>query len=252
MAGPGRFDRYYEPIPKGGREGQKRVFEQEVNFDSENLTLSGSVSAGSARARHINISGSGQVERDIAGETLDCTGSLRVGGDIRASRVKAAGSLETGGAIVSEYATFSGSCRAVNEIYAEKELSASGSIRARAIASSGSAVVNGMVETDTLEAADAEINGGGRIGALNCINCVINRSMKGQRLLRHLLGRKRQRLMIEKIEAERRADIDRCSVKEIHAGSIRVGRDCAVGKIRYSGSCEIEEGAVIGETPVKE
>lgn len=251
MPAPNRFDSYYDGSQPVSREGRKRVFERMADFDSERLTLSGSANAGSARAKYITISGSGHIDRDIAGETLDCSGSLRVGGDIKVARVEASGSLESGGGISSEYTTISGSCRAANEIYAERELSSSGSIRARTISSSGRAEISGIVETDTVESPDVKINGGGRIGVIECVNCTINRGMKGTRLFGFALGRRRQKITVERVAATGKVDIDCCSVKEISAHTVTVGRDCIVGRISYTGSCHIEDGAEIGETPAK-
>ncbi len=242
-----RFDKYYAGDSAGAADGNSPTerFSLEEHFESEQMTLSGSATAQSARARHIRISGSAHIADEVVAETLHCSGSIHAGGNISASTVDISGSLESGGSIRSRSFALSGSCRSARLIRAEDFISSSGSIAAVELQAGNRITVSGSVRAERLRADRVEIMGGGRAGGISCTDAEINSRGKGRRLFS--LFRKAD-LRIESIEAGGRVDIDECSVGEITASSVHVGKSCAVGKIRYRDNCSVETGAEVGET----
>lgn len=244
-----KFEKYYSGREAGNGEGKK--FEKETNFESERLSLSGSASAESAKARHIKISGSANIAGDLVAESLEASGSLHVNGNINSSGVEISGSLETGGSIGSEETNISGSCRTGLGIYAERRLKVSGSVKARELESAQEVSVFGEVRTDSIRAERVEIAGGGKVGSIACGSVDINTHARVGRLINLMSPRNRQRLMIESIEAKGTATVDACTIGSIRAASVHVGKHCKVGKIAYTVSCDIENGAEVEGEPQK-
>lgn len=245
-----RFDRYYAPVSRGAAEDETR-FVVQAHFDSERITLSGSAEAESARARHIRISGSARISGDVAGETLEASGSLQIGGNTSVSDIGLSGSFTSGGDVRSEYCRISGSCRAAHDVIAEKELTVSGSINCIRILSGNSIALSGNAISDTVRAADVKIEGGGRIGVLECTNAEINRHSRGRGLRGLFAAGRRQVLSIDRIDAKGHLFVDACTVNDIMADSVEVGGRCVVGRIVYASSCHITEGAEVRSEPVK-
>lgn len=245
-----KFEKYYSGSKEGNGGGDKK-FDRETDFDSEHISLSGSARSESAKARHIRISGSAHVERDIVSETLETSGSLHVNGNISSSRVHVSGSLETGGSISSEETEISGSCRTGLGIYAVKQLSVSGTVSARELEAEEDISVHGEVRAERIRAGELEIAGGGKVGSIVCRSADINSHARVGRLINLMSKRNKHRLMIESIEATGTVTVDLCTVGSISADSIHVGRNSKVGKIVYTTSCDIEEGAEVTSEPEK-
>ncbi len=254
MVKDNRFDAYYEGKVAGGSSfgaEQEDSYQEETAFESEQLTLSGSARADSAIARHISISGSGHVSKDIKGETLDCSGSLNVGGNISASRVNVSGSLDCGGSIRSEYTIASGSCRAARSVFGQHEISASGSISAPELVSAEMIRIAGSVHADVAKGHEVRLSGGGKVGAVLCCDAYINAGKGGAKLINLFSPGNRRTLMIGRIESTGHVYVDMCNVGEINADSVEIGRNCSVDRIVYASNCIVAEGADVKEKPVR-
>lgn len=247
MAKGNKFDSYYSPEGDEGGES----FTREDRFDSEDLHLAGSATVDSAKARHIRISGSGHVAGSMVGETVVCSGSIHVGGSMKASSIRVSGSMHCDGPISSESFSVSGSGTA-KSVYGEKELKVAGSIRADRLASRGRIKVAGGVDADEVVSATVELDGGGRVGAVSCTDADINVNASGGKLISLFGKRRRMKLEIESIAASGRVRIDECTVGEISADSVFIGRHCSAGTVKYRSKCDVENGAVLSSQPVKE
>ncbi len=244
MMGAERFDRYYEAQGSAGDE----VFTPETEFETEEISLSGSARAASVNARSVKISGSAAVTGEIRSGTLGCSGSVHAGGNVKSAEIKVSGSFETGGSISSMNCHVSGSCRVGSAVRAETLLSVSGSLSAAAASSGRRVEILGSINADTLSAPEVEIEGGGKVGTLSCRNAVINMHGKNGRLINRLAGRGRSMLTVEKIEAEGEVTVDRCIVGTLSAGTVKIGRDCRVRSVTYTEACTAEKGAEVGSS----
>ncbi len=126
-----------------------------------------------------------------------------------------------------------------------------GSIKAARIESAGAVDIAGSVHSDSVRAANAKVDGGGSIGSLTCDTASINKKVGGRGALFLPFMRKRSKLSIDRLVATGRVDADHCTVGDITADSVYVGRDCTVGRIRFKTDCRIEQGAEISQKPQK-
>lgn len=251
MARENKFDKYYSGYGTGQGNGGQAHFEPPGDFESEQLSLSGSARVEKAMARHIRISGSATITNGVGSESFECSGSVHSGGNITSSTIRVSGSLDSGGSIRCISFHSSGSCRAAQLVYGESKVVCSGSMKAAEIESAGTVEINGSVHSDAVRAGRVEIGGGGSIGSLTCGTATINTKGKGRAALFTPFRRRRGELSIERIEASGSVDVDHCTVGEINASSVHVGSDCAVGKIMFKTDCRIEKGAEIGQEPQK-
>ncbi len=238
-----RFDKYYAP----GNEG---AFTPPSGFATETLKLSGSSDIANADARLISIAGSCHVSGDARCEKFDVSGSLRVDGSVTAHTVLFRGSAEIGGNLRCMGADIKGSCSIAGSATASDCFEAQGSVSFGGSLECGELNAAGRLNAQSLRAGHVRIDGGGTIGAVTCTDAVINTGPENVPLLKLIWRRMKTvpELKIGTMVAEKNVTIGSCEVGELTTGNASLRKGCRIGVLKYRGTLDIDDDAVVERT----
>ncbi|MBP3660755.1 MAG: hypothetical protein J6I89_05145 [Oscillospiraceae bacterium] len=197
----------------------------------ENLDCTGSVScSGSTKVEGHAAMGSGHFSGSLVCEQnlnvekgLHCSGSAKVGGDLRCGEGRFSGSCEVDGSI---------SCQ---ELHCSGKLETSGGVEAEHFVSSGALEIPGLLNAEKVE---IKISGNCEVGDIGGGTIEVKRDWRGISF-----GRGRPRLEARTIEGDA-VSLESTCARMVRGKNIRIGRDCEIDRVEYSGELLVDGGCV--------
>jgi len=199
----------------------------------EDARISGTASAeGSLSAKLIKVSGTMSVKNDLSAGDASVSGSLSVGGEATLTgEMRAAGGLKIMGRLRADSVKISGSLHCEDDVECEK------------FESHGAFTVRGLLNADQIE---AELDGNSSAGEIGGSSVHIYAKLQGFSLLRLLNLVGEARMKVNTIEANR-VDIEATQAKIVRGHDVRIGIDCEIDRVEYTGTIDISTGATVRE-----
>lgn len=218
-----------------------------------NLRISGSGSSGGGEFENIVISGSGHINGDVKCTSMHISGSGNISGEATCGKCHISGTAKTG-SIRADELHVSGAYKCSGSIHGGK-ISISGAASTDGDITGEEIIVRGSIDTSQLVSADrvdicfASICQIGEIGGGVITVCPQNgKASVGIINIGKLFGNKNGvgTAKIGSIEGDD-ITIERCAVKTVRGGKVKIMAGCKIGRVEYSESCEIDENAEVGE-----
>lgn len=201
----------------------------------------------------MHVSGAATAKGDLAAKEIHVSGSIQVEGDVRAEAVRMSGSARFfGGLEVSGEMRASGSAH-IHKAARIQQLRAAGSLRldegveCERFETHGSFTIQGLINAEQVE---IEVGGACQAGEIGGESVRVYRSANAaSSFLSRLLGGTRHAgyLSAETIEASQ-IDLEATRAKVVRGRDVRIGTNCEIERVEYSGTCEIAEGASVRES----
>lgn len=194
------------------------------------LSCSGAAKVeGPLSARSVKVSGTLSAEGDATmQETAEVSGSLKVDGLLQAGRLTVSGVCKAEGGISGSEITVSG------------VLKAEGDVQAELFRSSGVLSIEGLLNAETVE---IQLNGENRVESIGGGKVLVQRTASNFLFLGF---RKRPCLNAELIEADE-IDLVYTDCRTVRGVNVRIGAECVIDRVEYSGTLTTAADAQIGE-----
>ena len=221
-------------------------------YESIHISGSAQIDGDAVCQGDVHVSGAASAKGDLAAKEIHVSGSLQVEGDVHAEAVRISGSAQFAGNMeVRGEMRVSGSahiCRAARM----QQLRAAGSLRldegveCERFETHGGFAIQGLLNAEKVE---IEVGGACQAGEIGGESVRAYRSATANTFLSRLLGgaRRASRLSVETIEASQ-IDLEATRAKVVRGRDVRIGADCEIDRVEYSGTCEIADAAIVRES----
>ncbi len=267
----GNLEIYGVGSQSGGRFGKVVIagsgkITGDVECERFELPGAGKVEGGLTVHGPIGIDGAGKVEGPVRGEALEVNGSFKVehgpcgiNGDLEVNgsfkvengpctvggkagisgSFKVAGDLSVGTLEVDGSAKIEGSVSA-GEIEVDGVLKVEGPVQAESFRAEGAVRIDGLLNAETVELT---VSGEDRIESIGGGSVRVRRGRSGFSLFS---VQKRPHLSAELIEADE-IDLEYTDARTVRGVNVRIGAECVVDRVEYSGTLTTAADARIGE-----
>ena len=204
------------------------------------MEIAGEAKYVDSRGKTHSIEGVGSLPDDVNLQSLNVSGSIEFD-EISCDKIKIEGSGE-GNSLTAKSLSVEGSLE-VEKLKVEEALEISGTIKA------------GTVEADEIEIESRA----GKIDAVKCRKIKIFHDdgdyEVGGKFLRNVLDdfdvkvtrhKSRSRVRIKSIDAEK-VDLQNCEVDVIRCTDAKIGANCEIEKLIFSGKYEVADDSKVGE-----
>ena len=221
-------------------------------YESIHISGSAKIDGDAVCQEDVHVSGAATAKGDLAAKEIHVSGSLQVEGDVHAEAVRISGSAQFAGNMeVRGEMRVSGSahiCRAARM----QQLRAAGSLRldegveCERFETHGGFAIQGLLNAEKVE---IEVGGACQAGEIGGESVRAYRSATANTFLSRLLNgaRRTGRLSVETIEASQ-IDLEATRAKVVRGRDVRIGADCEIDRVEYSGTCEIADAAIVRES----
>ena len=219
-----------------------------------NASIAGAGSIGSGTYNKIDIHGSGKANGDIICTDFDASGSAKVDGNLTCSgTVDVSGAFKVEGNLSCGSLDCSGAVKITGGVVA-KEVDVSGAFHVGGDCEAEEVDIRGAVEIEGLlnaETIDLSLESNGRnskVGQIGGGSVTIARrgGASGKFLFIFSLGgHAYSRLETTVIEADR-VELEYVTADTVRTIDAKIGDECEIGTLEYSGEIEISENAKIG------
>ena len=223
--------------------------------DIMDMKISGSSAMPGGEYRTVSISGSGKVQGSLRCESLRCSGSARVQGDVdcageircegslRANgRVHSSGALKLDGSLEGGEVDVSGGLEAgeirCGRLHCSGGARVSGGVEAESAQLTGSAVIQGLLNAETVEISASR---GIRIGSIGGSSIRIYKPT--QVSLLGLFHGSVSCAQVGDIEGDD-VDLEYTQADVVRGRRVRIGEGCSIGRVEYSESLDAWDGTV--------
>lgn len=222
-------------------------------YESIHISGSAKIDGDAVCQEDVHVSGAATAKGDLAAKEIHVSGSLQVEGDIHAEAVRISGSAHVaGGMEVCGEMRVSGSahiCKAarIQQLRAAGSLRLDEGVECERFETHGGFAIQGLLNAEQIE---IEVGGACQAGEIGGESVRVYRSATAVNtfLSRLLNGARRAgRLSVETIEASQ-IDLEATRAKVVRGRDVRIGADCEIDRVEYSGACEIADGAVVRES----
>lgn len=173
------------------------------------------------------ICGSMKSECDVSMEALEVDGTLSVNGRLTAGDVEIDGTLHVNGSLIAHDVDLGGVLKAEGEVQAERFMA------------DGTVKIKGLLNAETVELS---VSGEDLIDSIGGGRVTVRPGKSGFSLFR----RKRPHLISDLIEADE-IDLENTDCRVVRGGSVRIGPECVIDRVEYSGTLEIDPAAAVRE-----
>lgn len=149
-------------------------------------------------------------------EEIHCSGSLKIQGDTACQALQNSGALKLAGSLVCT-----------------EELHSSGALRVEGAIRTGRARVSGLLNAEKIE---IEVSGSNEVGDIGGGTITVRR-------ISHGLSFGERVLRVKSIEGDT-VDLECTQAEVVRGKNIRIGRNCRIGRVEYSGDLTVEGGEV--------
>lgn len=194
-------------------------------------------------AGEIRCSGSSRVTGDITCQELGCSGSTRCEGSLRANgRVHSSGALKVDGSLEGGEVDVSGGLEAAEvrcgRLHCSGGARVSGGVEAESVHLTGSAVIQGLLNAETVEISASR---GIRIGSIGGSSIRIYKPT--QVSLLGLFHGSVSCAQVGDIEGDD-VDLEYTQADVVRGRRVRIGEGCSIGRVEYSESLDAWDGTV--------
>lgn len=194
-------------------------------------------------AGEIRCSGSSRVTGDIDCQELGCSGSTRCEGSLRANgRVHSSGALKVDGSLEGGEVDVSGGLEAgeihCGRLHCSGGARVSGGVEAESAHLTGSAVIQGLLNAETVEISASR---GIRIGSIGGSSIRIYKPT--QVSLLGLFHGSVSCAQVGDIEGDD-VDLEYTQADVVRGRRVRIGEGCSIGRVEYSESLDAWDGTV--------
>ena len=173
------------------------------------------------------ICGSMKAESDVSMADLEVDGSLSVNGSLTAGNVEIDGTLSVSGSLTA------------NDVEIDGVLNAEGEVQAECFKAEGTVKIMGLLNAETVELT---VSGEDLIDSIGGGRVTVRPGKSGFSLFR----RKRPHLISDLIEADE-IDLENTDCRVVRGVSVRIGPECVIDRVEYSGTLEIDPAAAVRE-----
>ena len=239
-------------------------------YESIHISGSAKIDGDAVCQEDVHVSGAATAKGDLAAKEIHVSGSLQVEGDVHAEAVRISGSAQFAGSMevcgemrVSGSTHFAGGMEVCGEMRVSgsahickaariQQLRAAGSLRldegveCERFETHGGFAIQGLLNAEKVE---IEVGGACQAGEIGGESVRAYRSATANTFLSRLLGgaRRASRLSVETIEASQ-IDLEATRAKVVRGRDVRIGADCEIDRVEYSGTCEIADAAIVRES----
>ena len=242
------------------------------------MRISGSSTMPGGEYDRVSISGSGTVQGDLRCQSLSCSGSARVQGDVDcAGEVRSSGSSKVTGSITCESLGCSGAVKCEGSILSRGLIHSSGAMKVSGSLEGGEVDVSGGLEAGEIHCGRLHCSGGARVsggveaesvhltgsaviqGLLNAETVEISAS-RGIRIgsiggssiriykptqvsLLGLFHGSVSCAQVGDIEGDD-VDLEYTQADVVRGRRVRIGEGCSIGRVEYSESLDAWDGTV--------
>lgn len=214
-------------------------------FDRVNISGSGKIT-GAIKCDALDVSGSAKLEEDITCNRAHVSGSCKVGKNMNAGEIVITGSYKQEGTITSERVEVSGmvkikQCLNATKLYSTGMLTVEGDINGEEIKNEGMVNCSGLINCEHLEVLCI---GGCKLNEVGAATISVKEQSWNINKLISLFVPKLTRLSANVMEGD---DIylESSDVKVIRGRNIKLGRECHIDTIEYSGTFEKDEASTV-------
>ncbi len=203
------------------------------NFTCNLLRVSGMASLeGDVTSKETKISGTAKQTGELVANILDVSGTYKTIGGINADRVIVRGSLKAEGSMKANHVDVSGFVTVKQDINSE------------VIETEGNITCEGCINSEHFHLRLAGTSTIGEIGGSEII--VENRHLSvGNFISSFLPGKLRSnQLIVKEIEGDE-IRLENTTAEIVRGNNVKIGPNCKIGLIEYSGMLEIDEESVV-------
>jgi len=232
---------------------------------SGDLFINGIGSSNGGSFEEVTINGIGTVNSDIDCSLFDCNGVGTVKGSIRSEKAKVNGRVKIKGALESQELSIEGAVK-IDENLTIKKLRASGrtvidgSVKGEKVQIKGLFKVNGDCEAEIIQ-VESHLSIGGLLSA-DEINLklygecrakeiggqtITVRGSRGSLVSSLLKPFKKTQLITDLIEGDQ-INLKSTSAKIVRGRNVKIGPDCNIGVVEYTGDISVANNTIVGET----
>lgn len=219
------------------------VLKVDGDLECESLHSSGSTKIrGSFAGDSVRCSGALSIAGNARMDHAHCSGSLRCDGDVSsAERLKVSGSVQIGGSLRARETQISGACHVGGQLHATEltcsgALTADGDVEAETFRTSGAVTVNGLLNAEQVEMKLCSPCRIGEIGGSSIT--VLSKEPSGIFFRRDV-----PRLTVKIIEGDT-VELEATRAEIVRGKNVRIGKECEIDRVEYSGNLEVEGGSV--------
>jgi len=205
---------------------------------AEEVSMSGAGRiGGKCEVVRLTVSGTGKFDRQVTADEMKVSGVAKIEGSVTVKELKCSGTFRASETISSEYIKVSGM------------LHVGGDVEAEIFRTSGGFDIRGLLSADRIE-----IHPGGRCRAEEIGGERIEVRRYGSKesaglldsLLRALGNAWRGEVEAKLIEGDE-IYLEDTKADVVRGKEIRIGPNCKIGRVEYSGSLEIHDSSEVGE-----
>ncbi len=245
----------------------REVKENRDRWDGDgDYRVAGSSGMNGGTYNRISVSGSCRVSGDLDCRELKVSGSFRASGDLDCSGpARVTGSLQCAGKLRAESLVSSGAVKVQGtvdggSVTVSGSLQTDGDLRGSEVRSAGKIQVSGDVEADSFTSMGS-LHVGGMINAehVHIVLCVGQNEAGDiggstveivhhapEEMLSGVLKPVAATLTCDSIEGDN-VVLHGVKARVVRGTAVDIHSDCDIGRVEYTGTCTIEEGAKVGE-----
>ena len=181
----------------------------------------------------ISISGSGHFNGGVECDSFSVSGSGHIDKDLKCRILKSSGSSHINGSISCTDASISGSVRV------EKDMSGEN------VRISGGSTIHGLLNAENITIS---LGGKNTIGEIGCtrLNVEINKNYHTVRLGQLTFGSKNGGDLVCPVIEGDEVNLINTTSKVVRGKNVRIGPGCAINRVEYSESLDVDESATVG------
>lgn len=212
----------------------------------------------------VSINGRGTVKTDIVCDVFDCNGVGAVKGNVKAEKAKVNGKAKVEGSLEAQVMTIDGTVNigenlAVGNMTVNGHASIGGLVKGEDLQIKGLFTVKGDCEAEIFHAEshfsiggllnaddiDVKIYGECRVKEIGgqAITVISRETLIGS-LLKPFT---KTQLVTDLIEGDK-INLESTSAKIVRGNDVKIGPDCKIGLVEYTGEIDVSKNAIVGDT----
>ncbi|NRD77629.1 cytoplasmic protein [Bacillus sp. BRMEA1] len=228
------------------------------------LHINGIGGSNGGQFEQVTINGRGTVKSDIDCDVFDCNGVATVKGSVKSEKAKVNGKVKVEGSLESQVLDVDGTATIKENLFVEKltvngHVSAGGRVKGEEFQIKGLFKAGGDCEAETFHAEshfsidgllnaddiDVKIYGECKVKEIGGQTITVR---SRETLIGSLLKPfAKTQLVTDLIEGDR-IDLESTSAKVVRGNNVKIGPDCSIGVVEYTGEIVIANNASVGES----
>lgn len=230
--------------------------------EQHSLNLSGMGTYSGGEFYEVNISGMGKIQGNIKCGNFNTSGTGKVFGNVESDKFCSSGMVKIEGDINSSYIDVSGTLRCEKDVNTKNldisgmatidgkincnNINSKGCLKAKSDIECEEVNINGMINCSGMlncEKLELQVVGTSTIGEIGGSIINIERGRAGYSLKFNILVPKkfRENKLVANIIEGDDIELENCEVKVVRGKNIKIGENCKIDTVEYSGSLEVDK-----------